>query len=318
MKKELCFVLALIMLCIATGTALAADELADAVCLEQGFSTKAPAGLNTVYEEENGLRISVGTPGKVPFVLISRRPLELKFKDPVNYLNNVYREYMENTYGDKMIGTNPCREYEVGGKKLLGARYMYKVQDYTLCLLRLIEVRDDGDVEYSAKYIDGKGEATLSVLETAIKYYEVQDKTNDHLLCITIDGADYRIGTSTLIDFVENGWTYEKENDGVFGLYSPENESWIYVKTLNGSPDDPLRSLDMMWADGVPMVYQGFSEDDEQTDGQAGQSLWDWLVDSLDARENEEGTLIAKVPLSSGNYVQIETKGVRVRLSIVP
>ena len=199
MKKELCFVLALIMLCIATGTALAADELADAVCLEQGFSTKAPAGLNTVYEEENGLRISVGTPGKVPFVLISRRPLELKFKDPVNYLNNVYREYMENTYGDKMIGTNPCREYEVGGKKLLGARYMYKVQDYTLCLLRLIEVRDDGDVEYSAKYIDGKGEATLSVLETAIKYYEVQDKTNDHLLCIT-DGRNHRSSYRLRID----------------------------------------------------------------------------------------------------------------------
>jgi len=318
MKKVLCFALALMMLCAAQGMALAADELADAVCPEQGFSTKAPAGLNMVYEEENGLRISVGTPGKVPFVLISRRPLELKFKDPVNFLNNVYREYMENTYGDKMIGTNPCREYEVGGKKLLGARYLYQVQDYTLCLLRLIEVREDGDVEYSAKYIDGKGEATLFVLETAIQYYEVQEKTNDHLLSITIGGADYRIGTSTLNDFVENGWTYEKENDGVFGLYSPENESWIYVKTLNGAPDTPLLYLDMMWAYGVPMAYQGYNEDDERMDGQAGQSLWDWLVDSFDAREDEDGTLVARVPLSSGNSVQIETKGVGVRLSIVP
>ncbi len=318
MKKVLCFALVLMVLCAAAGMALAADELADAVCPEEGFSTKIPAGLNAAYEKENGLWISVGTPGKVPFVLISRRPLELKLKDPVNYLNNVYREYMENTYGDRMIGTNPCREYEVGGKKLLGARYLYKVQDYTLCLFRLIEVREDGDVEYSAKYIDGKGEATLSVLETAVRYYEVQEKTNDNLLSITINGADYRIGTSTLIDFVENGWTYEKENDGVFGLYSPENESWIYVKTLNGAPDDPLLSLDMMWADGVPMAYQGFNENGEQTDGQAGQSLWDWLVDSFDARENEDGTLVAKVPLSSGNDVQIETRGVRVRLSIVP
>lgn len=149
----------------------AAAETETFVCQEEGFTVQIPAGLTAVYTDDSGLQIFTENPGYVPYVLVSRRPLEMKLNNPENYLNNVYREYMENQYGDNMIGTNPCKTYEVGGKSLFGARYMYKVQDTTLCLFRFVEVREDGDVEYSAKYIDGEGDETLEALEIVIASY---------------------------------------------------------------------------------------------------------------------------------------------------
>ena len=171
MKRFFCLMLAAALLCGCLPTALAADSLVDVRCEEQDFATRIPSQMTAGYEEGLGLRVSVGTPGYVPYLLVSRRPMELKFNNPTNYLNNVYREYMEDKYGDDMIGTNPCREYTVGGKTLLGARYMYRVGETTLCLMRLIEVRDDGDVEYTAKYIEGEEDLPLSTLEIVVQNY---------------------------------------------------------------------------------------------------------------------------------------------------
>ena len=170
MKKVFCLALILALLC-GCAPVLAAEETVLVVCDEEEFSTRIPAGMSAAYEQGIGLQISVRTPGYVPYVVVSRRPLDMKLKNPTNYLNNVYREFMENKYGSDMVGTNPCKEYEIGGKTLLGARYIYKVGQNTLCLLLLIEVRDDGDVEYSAKYLDGDDSDTMAALDAAIRYY---------------------------------------------------------------------------------------------------------------------------------------------------
>lgn len=168
MKRIFCIALAVLLM----GSALAAcaeETMTDVRCDEQSFSTKIPSDKTAYWEEGNGLRISVGAPGYVPYVAVFRRPKKLS--NPVNYLNNVYREYMENKY-DNNVGTNPCREYEIGGKTLYAAQYHYVASGNKLCLMVLVEVRDDGDVEYYAKFEDGKGDEALSVLEPAVRYYQ--------------------------------------------------------------------------------------------------------------------------------------------------
>ena len=170
MKRILCLILA--MTALWGCAARAEQQLTDVRCAEEQFSTKAPTGAAAVYAENTGFQIFVEKAGLVPYVIVSRRPLDMKFSDPVNFLNNVFREHMENQYGENMIGMNPCKKWEIGGKTLLGARYLYKVKGTTLCLLRLIEVRDDGDVEYSAKTIEGQDGPTMEALDAAVRYYQ--------------------------------------------------------------------------------------------------------------------------------------------------
>ena len=172
MKKILCLILTVALL-IGCVPALAADGLKEVVCEEMKFTTKIAADQEASFDTENGLWISIEKPGYIPFVLVYRRPLDAKFSNPVDALNNSYREYMENKYGENMVGTIPCDTYEVGGKNLYAAQYFYTVQGTQVCLIRLIEIRDDGDVEYSAKFTQEYREATLQALDNAVRYYEV-------------------------------------------------------------------------------------------------------------------------------------------------
>ncbi len=176
MKKLLSLFLALALL--LTGMAwgaLADGGLADYVCKEESFATKIPLSGSSGYVENTGLVIYTDVPGYIPYVIVRRRPMDKKFNNPVNYLNNVYREYLENKHGDNSLGMNPARKWDVGGRELLGARYMYKIGDTTVVQLQLIDVRDAGDVEYTAKFIDGKDAATMDALDAAVRYYRETD-----------------------------------------------------------------------------------------------------------------------------------------------
>ena len=159
--------------------AAAESDLAAVTCPEEGFSTMAPAGCEARYEEGTGLQIYAENPGYIPYVIVSRRPADMQFSNPTNYLNNVFREYMENQYGSRMIGMNPAKQWEAGGKSLIGARYLYKVGETTVCLLRLIEVREDGDVEYTAKFVDGEDQKTMAVLDAAVSHYRTDGAEPD-------------------------------------------------------------------------------------------------------------------------------------------
>ncbi|MBR1710233.1 MAG: hypothetical protein IJ719_15630 [Clostridia bacterium] len=144
-------------------------------CAEQEFSTKIASGLSAEWSEDDlGFFVYAEHPGYVPFAFVSRRPT--KFNDPVNYLNNVYREYMENSYDS--VGTNPCQQVEIGGKSLYCAQYHYTTGGNQLVLLRAIEIRNDGDVEYGAKFIEGKSESALAVLDTIVRYYQPDSDVN--------------------------------------------------------------------------------------------------------------------------------------------
>ena len=147
MKKLIAIILILALACTAL-TAMAA-ELTDVTCKEMQFTTKAPAGTVAGYTEDTGLRIYTRGEGGIPYVQVFRRPLEHKFNNPENYLNNTVREYLEDKYGKDSQGMNPAKEWEIGGKTLLGARYYYVLQGTKVTQINVIEIRDAGDVEYT-------------------------------------------------------------------------------------------------------------------------------------------------------------------------
>jgi len=164
---------------------MAEEELVCVHCGEQGFSLMIPPGKTAYWEEDVGFRVSVEEPGYVPYIAVYRRPTKLN--DPVNFLNNVYREYMENRY-DNSVGTNPCRSVEIGGKTLYSATYHYQANGNQLCLTLMIEVREDGDVEYHAKYAEGAGEPTMAVLDTVVRFYQPDGTPTDALRPIDRSG----------------------------------------------------------------------------------------------------------------------------------
>lgn len=137
----------------------------------------------------------------------------------------------------------------------------------------------------------------------------------ERLLTVTVNGADCLLGVHTVEDLAARGWPYEVEADGVFG-FRTESESYFYVRTAGGAPADPIVSIDLMWADGVPAVYCGFEADQDVSAD--GVSLWQWLIDTFQAEMNEDGTLVARYPLADGQTLKIETKDTRVRLTLLP
>ena len=70
--------------------------------------------------------------------------------------------------------------------------------------------------------------------------------------------------------------------------------------------------------DGASEAYNGYDEEGVPVSGQARETLGDWLVRAFSAEQNEDSALVALAPLSSGNKLQIETNGERVRLALVP
>ena len=169
MKRISCLLAAFMLLCgCAVATVCAADGLKDVYCAQQGFSTKIPAGLSAYWEKDNGLHISVGSPGYVPFVLVwkgARANIS-----PAEYFK-VFTAHLRKKYGARLRAFAIMEYCEVGGKKLPAARYIYDVEGGRLCLLRLFEARKDHTVVYTAKYINGHGEATLAALAAAVRHY---------------------------------------------------------------------------------------------------------------------------------------------------
>ncbi len=177
MRKMFAMILAAALFMTAAICCASADgEWADYTCEEQRFSTKIPVNGTSGYDDTaKGLKIYTDVPGYIPYVIVSRRPMDMKFSNPENYLNNVYREYLEDKYGEDSRGMNPAKTWEIGGKQLLGARYMYRIGEYNVVQLQMIEIRDAGDVEYTAKFIEGEDEATMAALNEAVRNYRETD-----------------------------------------------------------------------------------------------------------------------------------------------
>ena len=215
MKKVIAMLTALVLL---TGVALCGGAEAEwtiCVCEEENFTVRIPANKSTEYD--GALMIYVDEPGVIPYVMVHRRAMDKKFSDPQNYLNNVYREHMEDKYGNDSRGMNPAKTMEIGGKELLGARYMYMVGEYQVVLLKLIEIRPEGDVEFSAKYIDGEDEAVMAALDEAIRSYVETDTAE-----VVVEEPKQESGK--VLEPMDLSWLTVNKEDGRYNVNITDTE----------------------------------------------------------------------------------------------
>ena len=70
-----------------------------------------------------------------------------------------------------LIAVNELEDYQIGGKHLPAGLYTYLVQGHLIDMLRLYDVSESGTAIYTAKYIDAHGEATLKILDTAMRHF---------------------------------------------------------------------------------------------------------------------------------------------------
>ena len=146
------------------------EKLVTAVCTEQGFSTMVPSTCDAQFVEGSGLQISLGSPGYVPFVLVWR--VNTAQYDAWAYLDERLTPRLQKQYGDNLIGVGQYEYYSTGGKELPANLYNYRTGSGVLNLLKLVEVRDDHAILYTAKFSNATREETLHVLDLAVRYYQ--------------------------------------------------------------------------------------------------------------------------------------------------
>ena len=182
------------------GSGIAASSsgaLQDVICTDQNYTTKMPAGLSAEWRGSNGMRIWLEDPGYVPNVRIWRRTAKLS--DPEKYVKTTYGEEMQSSFNGGLRSVTYYGNYSIGGKTLLAHTYVYKDSHGTdINLLHAVEVREDRDVEYTARYLDSEREKTLAVLDTVVRYYTPTDTGNGKASGSIASGKQSTAGTKEL------------------------------------------------------------------------------------------------------------------------
>jgi len=148
------------------------SNLVDAACPELGFSTKMDSACTTRYEEGSGLYIYTETDGSIPYVLIWQSGDLIA--EPLEYIKEQYTPHMQQQYGDDLVSFVEYEYYEIGGKQLPAGLYTYRLQGHMVDALRIYDSTGDQTVVYTAKYLNGEGDATLAALDTAIRGYRAE------------------------------------------------------------------------------------------------------------------------------------------------
>ena len=177
MKKIM--ILAGLILCMMLAMASAENEKW-VNCGELAILISIPESCTTKYSSsDRGLYVYAGEEGAVPYVLIVPRTESLRFRNPEKYLNETYRDYMAGKYGSSAGRMTLAAQAEIGGKKMLCARYAYKVGQHSLEQMKLIETGAERDIEYTVKYLQGEERAVLPVMEAIAR--SLQTDNGDHL-----------------------------------------------------------------------------------------------------------------------------------------
>ena len=171
MKRMFCMMISLILLCgLLPAAGTAETNLADARNDSQHFTTKMPEGHTCSVNDSGQMNIWLANPGYVPNIWIHRRDDKL---DPAELLYKDYPAYMAEKYGEKLRATSTHEYLEFGGKKLPAVSFIYKdANGYSIHQINLMEVRDDGDVEYQVRYSEEEKDMALEALDIAVQYYQ--------------------------------------------------------------------------------------------------------------------------------------------------
>ena len=142
-------------------------------CPELGFTTAVDPAFSALYDEEDGLYVSLSGEGKIPYVLIYRTGDVIG--EPAEYIREQYTPHIQQQYGDDLVSYVEYEYYDVGGKKLPAGLYTYRLQGYLIDMLRIIESTTQGTVIYTAKTINGDGGDTLAALDDLVRCMQQGD-----------------------------------------------------------------------------------------------------------------------------------------------
>ena len=136
-------------------------------CPDLGFATCCDPAYDCVFDAHDGVYIYTGDGEGIPYVLLYRTGDIIA--EPAEYITEQWTPHMQEQYGSDLLSYS---EYtcSTGGKDLPAGMYAYRLQGYTINMLRAYEVTPEGTVVYTAKYIEGKGDATLAALDMAARY----------------------------------------------------------------------------------------------------------------------------------------------------
>ena len=148
------------------------DGLALIECPQLGFTTMADPSYAWDYQEGTGISIYTEHAGNIPYVIVWRS--EDLIAEPLDYIKEQFTPHMQSQYGDDLVSYVEYEFYDIGGKQLPAGLYTYRLQGYLIDMLRIYDSTGSQTAAYTAKYIQGQGDATLAALDTAIRNFRAE------------------------------------------------------------------------------------------------------------------------------------------------
>ena len=172
MKRAVSLFIAALLVCSLCASAFAdGDEPRYQIirCEEEEFSTLCLPDYSWTYEEGTGITIYTEHEGSIPYVILYRG--EDLLGDVEEYIHEQYTPYMQKKYGDDLVAVNEFDDFKIGGRTMTAGLYTYKLQGHLVDLLRAYENVNGRTAAYTAKYLDGEGEATRKALDLAVQQF---------------------------------------------------------------------------------------------------------------------------------------------------
>ncbi len=182
MKRMMCALLTLVLgLTLCGGIACAEDgdtRLQLMKCPQQDFVTACREGLEWSWVDDGtGLNLWLETRDSIPYLLIYRNR-DGGGDDAEAYFREECTPYMQARYGDNLIEIGAFQTYTVQGVEMPGQEYTYLVGDVPVVMLQVFDLRFEGNVQYTAKYLKSNPGPTLEALAIAVNFY--RDSANGY------------------------------------------------------------------------------------------------------------------------------------------
>ncbi len=133
------------------------------------FSFLYNSAYSAEWSDENGATIYTETIGSIPYLLVYRNQWNGDFNAQAHF--DALTARMRTEYGSRLMSVGEFQTYSVSGKEMPGVIYTYTVDSYTVEMLALTEYTGDSVIQYTCKYLQGMGDATIdALLEAAASY----------------------------------------------------------------------------------------------------------------------------------------------------
>ncbi len=245
-------------------------------CPEMEFSTLCDADYFWEYSDRDGITIYTEHKDSIPYVIVYR--LEDWIVDVADFMYEQFTPHMRQQYGSDLVSVTEYEHYTIGGRDMPAALYTYRLQGYLVDMLRGFDTQDGHTVYFTAKYIQGQGDATLKALETAVEnyqpdpdYYDDRTDTPSDFRDCRIDrtkNGDIRYTFNEVVVTVPGSWEgkYETEvNDTSVAFY--QTASRKLIKENYGFEGGRLFSIAYSETDDYRSYLPSFADIGEGKDG---------------------------------------------------